>query len=285
MKIMFNFILFLSLASILTATESNFYYAAIQKIENDAIKASTIYEKFSVIEDFDSWIKLLAKADFSEDKLDRQLAEAQPSIHALIPLMEDIDHFFHPDYIADTLNVDYQGKQVIAYRNSYLNKGNPPHSVDTIDRFYAAEKASYGKNKLFDIKQLEKTLGDLKTGIVYIYVITMDGKLLISKWQNYSDLKEMQQKIKIGPNHALLADGKPVLVAGEFELLGSEKNPIWLVSVNSGHYRPQFSSRGHIFDRLIQIGIPQERIILTKIPLYAIPWKLMHLLHENGMFD
>ena len=287
MKIIFNLILFLFPIYLLSAelnTELNYFSGAIRKIENDALQATTIYEKFSVIEDLDCWLKLLAKADFSEDEVDRQLSDAQPSIEALIPLMEEIDHFFHPDSMTDSFNVDYQGNLVIAYRNSYLNKGNPPHSAETIDRFYAAESESYRKHKIFDIQRLDKTLSGLKTGIVYIYVITEDGEFLISKWQNYSVLKDKQQKIKIAPNHALLADGKAVIVAGDFELIGNEKNPIWLVSVNSGHYRPQFSSRVHILEHLIQMGIPKERIILSKIPFYAIPWKLMHFQHDNGKF-
>lgn len=276
MKIFKVSILIIFLSSFLSA-QTPFFDQAIQQIDDNASHATTLFEKFAVIEDFEAWLKLLGKSDLPPESVDQHLSSARLTLEKLRPIMEEIHHYFHPDSTTDTFPIHYFGKKTIAYQNSYLNKEQPPHSKEKIAYFFSLEKTSYEKHKIFDIHILDKYLCPyLKTGIVYIYAITTDGKLRISKWQNYTGIRDYFHKIWIAPNHAILADGEPVVVAGEFELLGNDENPIWLVSIDSGHYRPKFSSRVHIFDKLKQLGVPENRIILTKTSFHAIPWKFIH---------
>lgn len=230
----------------------------------DFKKTTSICERSFFLKKIMDWISLLLKMDLSTQETLSILKKAHDPIEMMTAHTNELTEHFHPGTVIDASEIDVDGELLTVYQNVYAP-------------IYSLEELSYKKHGIFARKQLT-TVKQLNFHTNYNFVMLAEGEIYFSESQEYDSLKDPELnhvKMLLAPNHSLLAEGKPVLTAGEFTLLGNNKRSVWIVGTTSGHYRPHLESKMHFIKALITLGFAKEQIITTDFHLRNIPWKFV----------
>jgi hypothetical protein len=244
----------------------------IEKLVFDFKQTTSICEKALFLKKIVDWISLLFKMDLSTQETISILKGAHCHIEMMTSYTDELTEHFHPGTIIESSESHVNGDLRVVYHNVY-------------ESIYALEELSFKKHGIFVRKQLtQTTFQQLDFNINYNFVVLAEGEVFFSESQEYDSLKDQDLnniKILLAPNHSLLAEGKPVLTAGEFTLLGNNKRHVWIVGTTSGHYRPPLESKRHLIRALTQLGIAKEQIVTTDFHVRNIPWKFVEKESQN----
>lgn len=141
--------------------------------------------------------------------------------------------------------------QRLVFRNTFRGERLPPEQRDQKLR-EAWEKFRSKGGVESDIQPLGKSFIDkLENGELAEFVVTVDGEYNVS---NHPEIK-----------HSLLAGEKDADTAGGFRVWKNEKGELALcvLSCKSGHFRPTEESLSLLKQRLVELGIPAERIVVS----------------------
>lgn len=232
-------------------------------IENNLEEAKTMYDKALLINDVYLWLQQLSKMKYSKEETLALLKKAHPLIEKITVCGDDMTEFFHPQTPYETIDVQLGGTASKAFLNMRAN-------------LYQEEVKSYAKYRQFDRFELTNyNLANLDKNHLYNFVVTQEEKLYLSSAQDFDLVNEGKVKAIITPNHPLLADGQPILTAGELIVLGNDRVKIYLVGITSGHYRPNYATREHMIKSLLALGVAREQIITTVFSIHNIGWKFV----------
>ncbi len=248
---------------LIAADNTTFLKDAIEHIENESSKTSNIYNKAIFLDKINQWLFLLMKTDLTDLEFYDLLKQAQPSIHCISPYGHDIAHFLYPGYECKSIEVTFEGKSTKAFCN-------------TLESRYAKEVESYREHGIFSRRLLTaENFNCLKLDVKYCYVVTLTGELLYCELQDFDWIADGNVKRLIAPNHPVLAEGQPILAAGEMVVMGIGNKKIYQVSTTSGHYCPDYISYEHVIKILANFGVKSEQIIPTVFLIQSIPWKFI----------
>jgi hypothetical protein len=250
----------------------DFFERAMDKIVSNFKKAASIYDEALALKRVQDWLRLLVKMDFDIDVMKAILKKAHAHIESITEVSAKFVDHFHPGTIMETAETTYEGHSATAYLNVYKD-------------IYLQEVESYENYGLFKRKELlSATIDQLELNVSYNFVVLEDGLIYFSERQEYDSLKDSAfggMKALLAPNHSLLADGKPVLTAGEFIIIGKPRFKVWLVGTTSGHYRPPLETKKYFLDQLVKMGVVKEQIVTTDFHLHGIPWKFVESLTKE----
>lgn len=254
----------LSSFSLFSQTEADFMENALKKIEEEINEAKSLEQRAIYYQDLEKWFKLLVKLDLPKEKKYAILKHTYPIVERLSEKYIEYITYFMPTDEQETVSVVYQGKETEAYKNLDPER-------------YEEEVESYNKNKSFEKTHVVKdNLKEIKTGTHYNFVLTTEGELICTELQEYDELFTAdKKKILLAPNHALLADGKPVLSAGEFILLTDGDFTLVQIGMTSGHYHPAWAAKEHIEKKFLDLGFSQEQIQVFGFHIHKLGWKFL----------
>lgn len=242
--------------------KNDFMQRSLEKIESQVKNSSTLKEKALHYQNLEKWYYLLAELNISKSEKKEILETTHPTIDFLTKEYHQFAEYFFADEDRETIPVIYQNEETVAFLN-----------LD--EKRFDQELESYHQHKNFEpIVLTKKSLKKLELNVHYNFVITLDGKMILGKLQKYDELFEGDRKILLAPNHAILADGKPVVAAGELEILGKDV-PIFFASLTSGHYHPSLESKKHIYNKLLEFEILAPQIILLDFEFEKLGWKFL----------
>ena len=246
----------------LLAHEKHYMSNALDKIAKEIDEAEGLKEKALSYQNLDKWFKLLAKLELSIEKKREILSENHDQILQLSDkFLSFLDHLQKPDF--ETIDVVYEGQSAVAF-------------VNLDSKRFEQEQESYAEYGAFKpILATSKSLDELKVKTCYNFVVKTNGDVVLGDLQEYDDLMIGDKKVLLAPNHALLANGKAVMSAGEITLIGDLDFKLWMIGMTSGHYHPNPSCKKYIVDALAKLGIPREQIIVFGFQIAKLPWKLV----------
>lgn len=236
---------------------------ALHTLEKEQPTLTTIYQKVYFWHKIQQWLKLTLKCPLTEEEFDQLLIQAQPLFKESLDSGVDVAQHLYPNYPYKTIDVLYEEATTKAF-------------VNMKPAAYPLEMENYAKHTTFQKKELTgKNLSHLKPYTAYAYVVTLEGKVFFSELQDFDWMKTEKSKELIAPNHALLADGQPVVAAGEIEILGKGPLKIYQVSSTSGHYCADVSTVDKMVRKLTAWGVPEHRIVTSVFLISSVPWKFI----------
>ncbi len=244
--------------------KTDFMETAIEKIKTEVQKSRSFNEKALCYQNLEKWYQLLVKLNIPNEEKTEILLRTKENMDYLREEYQDFPEYFFKDEKNAPLTLVLDGREIVVFKN-----------LD--EKRYADEVESYKEHKNFDpIEVTKDTLQDLKIETHYNYVIMPDGKFICAELQEYDELfTPDKKKILLAPNHALLAEGKPVIAAGELKIIGRKDFPVYWIGTTSGHYHPDLETRKHIENKLIELGVPSEQIVTLGFHFNKLPWKIV----------
>lgn len=207
---------------------------------------------------------LLDYINISDDTLFNHLiSNSKQTINTIQKISEDsYNKIFHVKY-SDERPFKINGIDTYIYYNNFFK--SQKLSEDERTKLYEKEV-----NQQKDFKVLSKLLlnkGSLKSlipGQSYNFIINTENECFISYKQRYKLAKD-KGKVIYCPNHTILAGNNPVLAAGEIDYYRVNNRELFIISCTSGHFHPRPSSLIHMKNYLINMGIPEESIVLLAL--------------------
>lgn len=246
------------------ATDHTLYLKqALEHLENKQAEAKDIHRKTYLLYEVHQWYLLLLKSDLTDTEFHALLRQAQPVMQSIIDCGYEMVQFLYPNYPFKTIDVTYEGKLVKAF----LNQKND---------YYQEELESYAKNGIFHRRQLTtESINTLKPNVTYGYALTLDGEIFFSELQDFDWIEEGNTKVLLAPNHPILAQGEPVIAAGEFCILDNGSQQLYFVSSTSGHYCADFTTVTHVIKKLTEFGISEDDIVASHFLIPSVAWKFV----------
>lgn len=249
------------------ADEASFFDDAIKKTEAAINEADSPAKQALLLQNLDQWLTLLARTQLSCAEKKSILQKAEQPIAQITEVSTELLSYLPPGKReAITQEVLYHGIPTTAY-------------VNFLPDLFEEELRSYNNHGHFEKQQLTReTLSSLRSGTSYNFVVTLDGSFFYSELQEHEHTREGNVKVLLSPNHAILANGQPVVAAGELSVIGDASCKIYTIAISSGHYRPGWESKELAEQTLVELGIPQEQIVTSMFNFHVLPWKFVQKL-------
>lgn len=238
--------------------------SSLLQIEKEEVKAQNIYQKVFVMYGIDLWLQILLKTEFTQSEFLSIIHKAQPIFQKSMLCSFEMAQFLYPNYASKTIDVIYENHPAKAFVNMKASH-------------YEEELESYQENAQFFERELTvDSLKGLKPHVNYVYVLTLDGKIVYSELQDFDwILLNKDVKVLKSPNHALLAKNSPIMAAGEFIVLANDQFKIFQISSTSGHYAADYTTIKYMVKKLEEYGIEKDTIVTSQFLIPSIPWKFV----------
>jgi hypothetical protein len=223
----------------------------------------------------DAWLAYLGKAETPEEFLQG------------MTLLERLSSHFHIQcsYAGSVVNFFAPGKprfllpQIVQEASShdtkaqgFLNTFKTGRALDSTEReqLFAIEYNQYLSEGIVQPFKLDlESLSSLESGALYNFVLLPSGdiRLALEKpgGRNYTAEATPCRGELAYPNHTILANSphQSVLTAGAIVVHRTNGKQLIFVSPKSGHFVPHYYSLNNMKNRLIELGIPPQTIILV----------------------
>lgn len=254
------FLVFIILFSSVFSSELTPLDPLLIRVEQNLQVAETMEERALALLQLQKVLLSFLKIPMGNEEFYTILRKSRPTIDRIMPAAHTLYAYLYDEELTRRITVTLNGKSYTAFQNLH-------------DDRYEEELVNWQSNNLYALPQKlsSSTIQDLEPGLSYNFIVTLEGRVIISDEQLTSKAMNGQKAI-LGPNHGILAGGKPVLSAGEFILFQKGDRKILFASSSSGHYRPDFSSLELLREALMDLGFPAEAIVLAPVRLSDIAW-------------